>query len=72
MTKLDFDTYYTFKKWLELYCKEPDFKEHYLNAQNAVKADLDSGDIKSNSYLHKALRELFSEYKKNFIEETKE
>ena len=72
MTKSDFDTYYIYKKWLELYHKEPDFKTHYINAQNAIKEDLASGDIKSNSYLHKALRELFAEYNKTLIKQEKE
>lgn len=72
MQKSDFDTYYIYKKWLEVYHRDFDFKKHYNNAEKAVKNDLETGNIKSNSYLHKALRELFIEYKNNFIKEEKE
>lgn len=67
MTKSDFDRYYMYKKWLEAYCTENDFHIHFNSAQEAVKEDLRLCDIKRNSYLHKALRELFLEYKQNFI-----
>jgi hypothetical protein len=59
----EYDDYYLFKRWLEAYEDNPNYKEYYLHAQAAVKSDLELGHIKKNSKLHKALRELFVEKK---------
>lgn len=58
-----FKIYYTYHKWLDTYEYDNDYPTHYTNAQQAVKEDIQRGEIKRNSPLHQALRELFIEKK---------
>lgn len=59
----DFENYYTYCKWLDTYENEPDYSTHYNNAQQAIKEDIQRGEIKRNSPLHLALRQLFHDRK---------